>query len=671
MLDIARELEGLRRQVSVHAAGVVIGDEPLVNYTPLQRTQDGAGGIVTQYEMHAVGNLGLLKMDFLGLRNLTVIEDAVRYIERTRGTKIDIDNVPLDDRATYGMLSRGDTIAVFQLESPGMRDLVKKLQPDRFEDVMALVALYRPGPIGERMHFEYAMRKHGQRTVEYLHPDLKPILQETFGIILYQEQALRIAVDMAGFSMGDADTLRKAIGKKSGSVMRAQREKFVTGCVTKGYTKDLGSKMFEMIEHFAGYGFNKSHSCGYAYIAYQTAYLKAHYPVEYIAALLTSVRDKQDRTALYLAECRVMGITVDPPDVNRSESDYTPLPPEEGKSGEIRIGLSAIRNVGENVVSEIIRERETKGPFASFADFCHRVDPTALNKRVVESFVKAGAFDSLGLNRPELLTWGTDTRTGDQRLVLSEAAGKMLDAAAEDRRNEQAGQSSLFGVDERHAMTTVSSPMASGADISRSALLAAEKEMLGLYVSDHPLLEVQQAMRASTDTQIADVASAPEGSTRTVGGIVGRFAKKFTKKGEAMAVIVLEDLAGAIEIVVFPNSFDKFAPLLQRDAIVCVKGKVDLRDEDPKLVALEVWRPNLEAGGDPLVLSLEAESCTPKVVERLKEVLSSHPGLTPVHLRLTSGTGTKVLRLPDDFRIERRNGLYAELKSLLGATSLR
>ena len=667
VLDIARELEGLRRQVSVHAAGVVIGDAPLVNYTPLQRAQDGAGGIVTQYEMHAVENLGLLKMDFLGLRNLTVLEDAVQNIERTRETHLDIDNVPLDDRTSYEMLSRGDTIAVFQLESPGMRDLCKKLRPDRFEDVMALVALYRPGPLGERMHLEYAMRKHNQRTVEYLHPDLKPILGETFGIILYQEQALRIAVEMAGFSMGDADTLRKAIGKKIGSVMRAQKEKFVSGCTGKGYAKDLADKLWEMIEHFAGYGFNRAHSCGYAFIAYQTAYLKAHYPVEYMAALLTSVRDKQDRTALYLGECRTMGITVDPPDVNLSESDYTPLPPHDGKPGEIRIGLSAIRNVGENVVAEIIREREKNGPFASFADFCHRVDPTALNKRVVESFVKAGAFDTLGVNRPDLLDWGTDTRTGERRLVLCDSAGTMLDAAASYRRAEEAGQSSLFSVEEHHAL---SDPSPSGVEISRSELLAAEKEMLGLYVSDHPLLEVEKALRASTDSPIADVFSAAEGAVRTVGGIVSRFAKRFTKKGEAMALITLEDLAGAIEVVVFPSSFEKFAPLLLKDAIVCVKGKVDLRDEAPKIVALEVWRPNLEAGGDPLVLSIPAESCTPALVEKLKEVLASHPGLTPVHLRLVSGEKSKLLRLPDDYRVERRNGLYAELKTLLGSAAL-
>ncbi|MGH2786230.1 MAG: DNA polymerase III subunit alpha, partial [Actinomycetota bacterium] len=541
VLDIARELEGLRRQVSVHAAGVVIGDAPLVNYTPLQRAQDGAGGIVTQYEMHAVENLGLLKMDFLGLRTLTVLEDAVRNIQRTRGTTVDIDAVPLDDAATYDMLSRGDTIAIFQLESPGMRDLVKKLRPDRFEDVMALVALYRPGPLGERMHLEYAMRKHGQRTVDYLHPDLKPILEETFGIILYQEQALRIAVDMAGFTMAEADTLRKAIGKKIGDVMRAQREQFVTGCVAKGYTKDLAIKLWEMIDHFSGYGFNKSHSCGYAYIAYQTAFLKANHPVDYLAALLTSVRDKQDRTALYLAECRTMGITVDPPDVNLSESDYTPLPPVGEKAGEIRIGLSAIRNVGENVVAEIIREREKNGPFNSFADFCHRVDPTALNKRVVESFVKAGAFDTLGLNRADFLTWGTDTRTGEQKLVLSESAATMLDAAATYRRNEDAGQSSLFSAETHHALVD---PAPSGADIPRAALLAAEKEMLGLYVSEHPLLEVEKALRASTDTQIADIISAPEGVVRSIGGIVSRFVKKFTKKGEAMAIITLEDLAG-------------------------------------------------------------------------------------------------------------------------------
>jgi DNA polymerase-3 subunit alpha len=665
VIDIARQLEGLRRQVGVHAAGVVIGDRPLVEYLPLKRAEEvGGGGIVTQYEMHGVENLGLLKMDFLGLRNLTVLTDSVANVRRTKGIDLDIDAVPLDDRKAYSMLSDGDTVGVFQLESPGMRDLIKRLRPDRFEDVMALVALYRPGPLGERMHLEYAERKHGNRAVEYLHPDLKPILEDTYAIILYQEQALRIAVDMAGFTMAEADTLRKAIGKKIPTIMRAQREKFVGGCVAKGYSKDLAEKLWEMIDHFSGYGFNKAHSCGYAFIAYQTAYLKANHPIEYFAALLTSVKGNQDRMALYLAECRALGITVHPPDVNASDSDYTPT-----SEGEIRFGLSAIRNVGENVVAEIIRERERSGPFSSFADFCHRVDPVALNKRVVEAFVKAGAFDSLGLDRASMLEWGTDKRSGLPMLVLSEPAARMLDAAASYRRNEDAGQSSLFGAETHHRLAD---PAPSEAPIERSALLAAEKEMLGLYVSDHPLLAVEQALRASSDARVGDLLTLPEGTVRTVGGIVSRSTKRFTRKGEPMGVLVLEDLAGAVEVVVFPSTYAATSPdCLAQDAIVCVKGKVDTREEPPKLVALEIWRPNLEAGGDPLILTVAAEACSPALVETLKGVLQAHPGLVPVHLHLVSAAGRRtVLRLPEEFNVERRTGLFAELKSILGPAAL-
>ncbi|HVL89610.1 MAG TPA: DNA polymerase III subunit alpha [Actinomycetota bacterium] len=709
VIDIARTLEGLRRQVSVHAAGVVIADRPIVEYVPLKRADEAnGGGIVTQYEMGGVESLGLLKMDFLGLRNLTVLTDTIANLTRTKGIDLDIDNVPLEDRETFRMLTAGYTIGVFQLESPGMRELVKRLRPDSFGDVMALVALYRPGPLGQGMHIEYAERKHGNRKVTYLHPDLEPILNETFGIILYQEQALRIAVDMAGFSMAEADTLRKAIGKKIADVMRAQKEKFIAGCVAKGYTEELGTQLWTLIDEFSGYGFNKSHSAGYALIAYQTAYLKATHPVEYFAALLTSVRGNQDRSALYLAECRALGIRVHPPDVNLSDSDYTPT-----KNGEIRFGLSAVRNIGEHVVALIVKEREERGLFKSFTDFCHRVDATVLNKRVVEALVKAGAFDSLweegAAKRAAFLEWGTDKRTGLPTLGLSEPAAKMLEAAAEDRRNEAAGQSSLFGAEERQSMTTVSEPVSSGAIIDKRALLTAEKEMLGLYVSDHPLLAVEASLRDLCDTQIADVETLEEGRTVTIGGIISRSQKKFTKKGEAMGVLTLEDLAGAIEVVVFPSTYLSLpAEVIAQDAIVVVKGKVDVREEPPKIVAQEITKPVLavseapatrnepgdpkplsggavadttrraangrrraaaRTGDDTLVLRLSAERAgDPAFVAELRGVLSSHPGPTPVHLHLTSGEGTtKVLRLADDYQVERRQGLYAELKAILGS----
>ncbi|MGH2829945.1 MAG: DNA polymerase III subunit alpha, partial [Actinomycetota bacterium] len=1049
VIDIARSLEGLRRQVSVHAAGVVIADRPLVEYVPLKRADEqNGGGIVTQYEMGGVEALGLLKMDFLGLRNLTVLTDTELNVRRTRGVELDVDAIPLDDAQTFDMLAAGETVGVFQLESGGMRELVKRLKPDRFEDVMALVALYRPGPLGQGMHVEYAERKHGRRRMEYLHPDLQPILEETFGIILYQEQALRIAVEMAGFTMAEADTLRKAIGKKIAAVMRAQREKFVAGCSAKGYSEELAKKLWSLIDEFSGYGFNRcligstripcadtgrvwtirdlfkegarirvsslsqdgaqvsepigevwfngvkpvyrlrtrlgreivttgnhpfytidgwrtlvelrpgdkiaavrrlpagsgtwprhrlatlgwvlsegntchpsgfylytksaeqaedmieavsafeatsttvslrrdlheiyvrsdttgdgrfgsgrtrndrsrsgarlwleslgltncaatskfvppevfelrhedlavfvgrlwsgdgfvsnhkdkfpfyatsssrlagdvqdlllrlgilsrvgrksfkyrggtkpgytvhvlgpasverfvevvgphligraaqldvlvehlatrtpdrtsrdtvpvsvcetiralkvgagvrwrdieaatglsmramssvdprkqgyrrstlkalaeyfgsgelrrlaaddifwdsivsiepageeetfdlevpgthnfvaeglyvhnSHSCGYALIAYQTAYLKAHYSVEYFAALLSSVKGNQDRSALYLAECRALGITVNPPDVNASESDYAPSSPggvggtsptELGGVGGIRFGLSAIRNIGENVVATVVHERNERGPFTSFADFCQRVDPLALNKRVLESLVKAGAFDSLwedgAARRSSYLEWGTDKRTGLQTLGLSEPAARFAEAAADDRRKEAEGQSSLFGAEERQRMATAAEPTTSGAVIDRSDLLRAEKEMLGLYVSDHPLLAVEASLSALCDARIVDLEDRRDGEVVTIGGIVARSQRKFTKKGEPMGVLMIEDLAGAIEVVVFPSTFASLAQdVIAPEAIVCVKGKIDLREDPAKIVAQEVWRPALEATG--------------------------------------------------------------------------
>ncbi len=655
VIDIARSLEGLRRQYSVHAAGVVIGSEPLARFTPLQRTDDDQGGIVTQYEMHAVEDLGLLKMDFLGLRNLTVIEDTLANLRRTKGIELDIDNPPLDDRTTYAMLSAGDTMAVFQLESPGMRELCKRLRPDRFEDVMALVALYRPGPLGEKMHIEYADRKHGVKRVDYAHPDLKPILDRTYGIICYQEQCLEIAVRMAGYTMGEADTLRKGIGKKIPEVMRAQREKFVEGCVEKAYSRELGQKLWEMIEHFAGYGFNASHACGYGFIAYQTAYLKAHHPVEYMAALLTSVRDKQDRAALYLAECRTLGITVNPPDVNRSDADFTPT-----REGEIRFGLAAIRNVGSNVVQAIVRARADR-PFTSFTDFAHRVDPVVLNRRVVEALAKSGAFDSLGVTRSQLLAVSPD-----KGVVLRDSVARTIDATIAQRKNEEAGQFSLFGGEQSQQMAELP---AADQELPQSVRLIAEKEMLGLYVSDHPLLGVEAALRASTDLRIADAPAVAPGVTKTAAGIISGLLRRFTKKGDAMATFVLEDLEGAIEVVVFPSVYAKVQEVLANDAIVCVKGKVEVRGEGdpPKIMAQEVWVPDFEGGSDPLILKVEAGTCTPGLVDRLKDVLTSHPGPTQVHVHLHSEAGVKVLRLPGQFGVERRNGLYGELKSLLGS----
>ncbi len=650
VLDTARVLEGLRRQDSVHAAGVVISDRPLTEYMPVQR-KELDGPVVTQFDMHAVEKLGLLKVDFLGLRNLSIIEDTCDLVARTRGTRPDVDNLPLDDPEVYAMLRRGETTGVFQLESPGMRTLLRILAPDRFEDLMAVVSLYRPGPLGEGMHVEYAERKQGRKPVSYLHPDLKAILEETYGIIVYQEQAMRIAMELAGYSAAEADSLRKAMGKKIPEAMAAQRERFVRGCVEWGYPEALAEKLFEAIEHFAGYGFNKSHACGYALLAYQTAWLKSHYPVEYMAAVLTSVKGDKDKTGAYLNACRRMGIRILPPDVNLSEADHLP----EGNA--IRFGLSAIRNLGEHVVEAIVAERKRGGPFRSVEDFLARVGTPVLNRRILESLIKAGAFDSLGYSRGGLL----------------KVCESLLEAAAAARKAEEAGQASLF---------SLGTPAAEGRALPvpeevlpREELLAWEREMLGHFVSDHPLLGLEEVQARATDASLAELGDLADGEVRTVGGVVTAVTKRFTRRGEPMATMVLEDLEGSAEVVLFPSVYQSCASFLGEAPVVLVKGRVDAREDSPKLVALEVRRLRPDeaaeggalAGGDcePFVISLEAEKVDDALVSALKRVLLAHPGNTPVHLRLRHGSRNTLLRLGEEYCVTPSEMLREDLRRAL------
>ena len=655
VIDVARGLEGLRRQAGVHAAGVVISDRPLVEVVPVRRADDDHGGIVTQYEMNAVAELGLLKMDFLGLRNLTILGDAIDLLAK-RGVTIDIDAIPMDDPATYAMLSRGETMGVFQLESPPMRDALVKLRPDRFEDIVAMVALYRPGPMKEIP--KYIRGKNDSSSVQYLHPALEPVLRDTHGVIVYQEQILQILQLIAGYSAGEADLVRKALGKKIKKVIDAEEPRFLEGARAKDLTEDQARSLWKLIEPFAGYSFNRAHAACYGLVAYQTGYLRANHPIEYMAALLTSVKDNPDRSPAYLAEARALNITVEPPDVNASESDFTPTP-----EGTIRYGLSAVRNVGESVVAQIIKARTQKGAFTSFADFTRKVDHIVLNRRVVESLAKAGAFDSLKIDRTSLLQ-----RDAEKGVVLHEKVASIVDAAVADARAAEQGQFSLFAHD---PAMHVDFELPTGDDIPKNVLLAAEKEMLGVYVSDHPLLAVEDILRQASSHKITDLVGLRDQDGVTIGGIVTRMQKKFTKKGEPMAVFWLEDLQGSVEVVVFPSSYVSAAPLLAADAIVTVRGKIDMRDDEAKVIAQEIAIPSLDPGGAPLVLSVPAETCTPAFVERLKDVLESHPGPTPVHLRLLSGaTPAKTLRLPHRYCVERRNGLYAELKVLLGQKAL-
>ncbi len=654
IVDTAKALEGLRREDSVHAAGVVIGDAPLVNYLPLKLSKDSRDDsrrIVTQFDMHGVEKLGLLKMDFLGLRNLSVIEDTLAHLRRT-GVELDIDHVSLDDQAVYEMLKRGDTTGVFQLESPGMRQLIQTLAPDRFEDLMALVALYRPGLLSMGQHVEYAERKHGRKPVTYPHPDLEDILAGTYGIIVYQEQVMQIAVRLAGYSMGEADTLRKAMGKKIRAMLVPHEEKFVRQCVERGYDKKLGEDIFELITPFADYGFNASHACAYAYVAYQTAYLKAHHPVEYMSAVLTSVKDDKDRKPFYLNACRLMGIEVLPPDVNESELDFSPAPGEEPK---IRYGLSAVRNVGAGAVAQIIEARRAKDHFTSFADFCRKVDPGVLTKKVLESLALAGGFESLGYTRRALL----------------ENQEKVSAPIAAERKAEAAGQFSLFGGGE-HAAYEIDEGVLAGGEFDKRTLLRLEKEMLGQFVTDHPLLEVRDRLAAQTDMEIADVGALGDGDLVTVGGIVTGVGRRYTKQGEPYALFRLEDLAGGVSVIAFPGIYQQVPHLIEPDAIVLVKGRVDLRGRELQLRATEILEPDLGAAPLPkepdgvLVVHLPAASCTAAVIAKLKGLLAAHPGLTPVQVRFVSPRGVTPLDV-GSYKVEAAEGLLSELRLLLGS----
>jgi DNA polymerase-3 subunit alpha len=656
VIDVAKGLENLRRQDGIHAAAVVITKEKLTEYLPIQRKPDPgtdpeSAPVVTQYEMHGVEDLGLLKMDFLGLRNLDVLTDAVEIIKQTRGVDVDIDNIPLDDEPTFELLRRADTMGVFQLEGGPMRALMRSLAPTSFEDVAALVALYRPGPMAANMHNDYADRKNGRKPIAYFHDDAEEVLSDTYGLMIYQESVMRVAQKFAGYSLAEADNLRKACGKKIRALMAKERDSFVDGVERTGYGRELGTKLFDIIEQFADYAFNKSHSYGYGFIAYQTAYLKANYPAEYFAALLTSVKTNLDKAAVYLADCRAMNIEVTVPDVNRSVSDFTPTVTDDGRR-QIVFGLSAVRNVGEGLVSLILAEREANGPFQDFYDFCERVDLNVLNKRTIESLIKAGGFDCMGHPRRGLLL----------------AFEAIIDQTVARRRERDMGVMSLFGevavddggFDER--------PKIADLEFEKMQRLAFEKEMLGLYVSDHPLLGCEGLLRRKTDGSIADLAECEDGAMKIFGGIITGLQRKWTKRGELMAVFTLEDLQSSCEVMVFPKTMTEQGHKLVDDAVVCVKGRVDKREEAPKLIAMEVdVFEGITDGAPPLRIKLAPTRVNETLIDRLKGLLGEHPGEAQVFLHLGE---QQILRLPDEFCVDTSNGLCGELRVLLGPDAL-
>jgi DNA polymerase-3 subunit alpha len=655
VIDVARGLEGLRRQDGIHAAAVVITKEPLTEYLPIQRKPEAGSDpelapVVTQYEMHGVEELGLLKMDFLGLRNLDVITDTLAMLKITQGIDVDIDTVPLDDDLTLQLLRDGDSIGVFQLEGGPMRALMRSLAPTSFEDVAALVALYRPGPMAANMHNDYADRKNGRKPIDYLHDDLAELLGDTYGLMIYQESVMRVAQKFAGYSLADADNLRKACGKKVRELIQKEREKFVDGCDTAGYGREIGSALFDVIEPFADYAFNKSHSYGYGLIAYQTAYLKAHYPVEYIAALLTSVKSNLDKAAVYLNECRQMGIEVLVPDVNISVSDFIAFDKPDGTRA-IAFGMSAVRNVGEGLVGLMLAERDENGPFEDFFDFCDRVDVSVLNKRTLESLIKAGGFDSMGYSRKGLLGY----------------FDRIIDDTVARRRKEAEGQFDLFSMaddDDDGTMVAGTRIVIPEEDFDKRQRLAFEKEMLGLYVSDHPLMGAEASLRRRTESTIAELEGVEDGTMRTTGGLVTSLQKKWTRKGDLMAVFTLEDLQSTVEVMVFPKTMQNYGHLLDDDAVVIVRGRVDTRDDQPKLMAMELERFEPVVDGNPPVhVNLRPAALSDELLTALKALLSEHPGESQVFLHIGE---RQVLLLPENFAVSATAGLLAELRELLG-----
>ena len=656
VVDTAKGLEGLKRQPGVHAAGVILCREPLMDVIPVwKREQDGA--IITQFDMGACESLGLLKMDFLGLRNLTVLDDCLANIESNTGKVVVLEDLTLDDPAAYQLLARGDTLGVFQLDGGPMRSLLRSMQPDNFEDISAVLALYRPGPMGANAHNDYADRKNGRKPVVPIHPELEEplseILGDTYGLIVYQEQVMAIAQQLAGYSLGKADLLRRAMGKKKKSILEKEFVPFSEGMRERGFSDSAINKLWEVLVPFSDYAFNKAHTAGYGLVSYWTAYLKANFPAEYMAALLTSMADDKERSAIYLNECRRMGIKVLPPDVNDSDANYTP------RGSDIRFGLTAIRNVGFNVVESIIATRSRVGRFSDFHDFIAKVDVSVCNRRVVESLVKAGAFDSLG-----------HTRKG-----LSNIFEQVIDTAVEIKRAEAVGQFDLFGgLSDSGEDSLIDRPEIGIAEWEKSVLLAHERDMLGLYVSDHPLIGMETALAQLSDRSIASILVDEnlDGAIATVGGLVTSVQRKTTKKGSAWAIITLEDLEGIIELMVFPQSYASFGALLVEDSILVVRARVDRSDDDGlRAVALEISAPDLSsAPSGPVRLSLAASRCVPPLVARLKSVLAEHPGTTEVQLHVTGGTSTTVMKLDDQFRVTPTPSLFGDLKALLGASCL-
>jgi len=661
-------LEGLKRQAGVHAAGVIMSSEPLTDLIPImKREQDGQ--IITQFDYPSCEQLGLVKMDFLGLRNLTILDDAIDNIRDNRGEEIDLDALSetLDDPATYQLLSRGDTLGVFQLDGGGMRTLLKLMQPDNFEDISAALALYRPGPMGVDAHTNFALRKNGKQAETPLDPKLEgklepaliealqPILGTTYGLCVYQEQVMELAQKLAGYTLGTADLLRRAMGKKKKEVLDAEFDTFSAGMQSQGFSMGSVKALWDVLVPFSDYAFNKAHTAAYGLVSYWTGYLKANYPAEYMAALLTSVRDDKDKSALYLNEARRMHITVLPPSVNESRAAFAAV------GSDIRFGLEAIRNVGRNVVDAIVEARAAKGKFTSFSDFLDKVPITVCNKRTIESLIKGGAFDDLGHPRGGLLRIHED----------------YVEAFVEAKRAEAMGQDSLFGGldDDEFAADLSGLPPIPAVQWDKRTQLAHERDMLGLYVSDHPLFGIEHVLSRNADTGIAALleedSSHEDGAQVSICGLITSMAVKRNKKGDPYATVTIEDLGGAVEVMFFTKTYLACQHLLAMDAVCSVRARVRRREDGIALTAVDFHLPEITEGPrGPVIISMETTRATAPHIEQLKSVLQSYPGATEVHLKLVQPGRSVLLKLDDHLRVNATEALMGDLKVLLGARSV-
>lgn len=658
VFETALGLEGLKRQWGVHAAGVIMSSDPLIDIIPIMRREQD-GQVITQFDYPTCEGLGLIKMDFLGLRNLTIITDAVENIKLNKGTDLILEDLGLDDQGAYELLARGDTLGVFQLDGGPMRSLLKQMRPDNFEDISAVIALYRPGPMGANSHTNYALRKTGLQDIVPIHAELEEPLAEilggTYGLIVYQEQVMAIAQKVAGFTLGQADILRRAMGKKKKSELDKQYAGFEQGMKDNGYSAAAIKMLWDILLPFSDYAFNKAHSAAYGLVSYWTAYLKAHYPAEYMAALLTSVGDDKDKLALYLNECRKMGITVLPPDVNESSVNFTPV------GTDIRFGMAAIRNVGVNVVEAMVTARESEGAYTSFKDYLLKVPAVVCNKRTVESLIKAGAFDSLGHPRRALA------------MIHEEA----IDSVITLKRNEAIGQFDLFaGFEDQEPEASLTTEIPDLPEWEKKDKLSFERDMLGLYVSDHPLQGLEGLLSQHSDQTITSVIGEDgphDGAIITIAGMITSLSRRIAKaSGNAYARAEVEDLGGSMEVMFFGQVYGPIASVLAEDLIVVVKGRLQKRDDGAiTLNCMELSVPDLsDSLNGPVVITMPTFKATEAVVTELGDVLRTHRGTSEVRLHLQGDTKLEVMGMPVHLRVNPNPALFGDLKVLLGPACL-